>query len=84
VPTTSIKGVLGHLIGAAGVVEAIVALESLRHDTIPPTTNPGGVDPAIAALIEVVQSPLPHGPGPVLSNSFGFGGHNASVVLARP
>jgi 3-oxoacyl-[acyl-carrier-protein] synthase II len=79
-PVTSIKGVTGHLIGAAGAVEAVASLLSLRHGLVPPVANYTTPDPEITADI-VNGSPRPIGDGVALSNSFGFGGHNASLVL---
>ncbi|MGN6600323.1 MAG: beta-ketoacyl-[acyl-carrier-protein] synthase family protein [Actinomycetes bacterium] len=80
VPITSVKGVTGHLFGAAGAVEAVVAVRSLTEAVIPPTTVGARIDPAIE--LDVVTEARGWQPGPVLSNSFGFGGHNASLVLA--
>jgi 3-oxoacyl-[acyl-carrier-protein] synthase II len=81
-PVTSTKGVTGHLIGAAGAVQVVASLLSLRYGVVPPTANFERPDANI--LIDVVgQSPRPNGPGPVLTNTFGFGGHNACLVLAR-
>jgi 3-oxoacyl-[acyl-carrier-protein] synthase II len=79
-PVTSIKGVTGHLIGAAGAVEAVASLLSLRHGLVPPVANYETPDPDITADI-VHGSPRSIGDGVALSNSFGFGGHNASLVL---
>jgi 3-oxoacyl-[acyl-carrier-protein] synthase II len=80
-PVTSIKGVTGHLIGAAGATEAVAALLSLNHGLIPPTANHERTDPAIA-LDVVAGSPRSVASRPVLSTSFGFGGHNAALVLS--
>ncbi|MFN2607008.1 MAG: beta-ketoacyl-ACP synthase II [Acidimicrobiales bacterium] len=82
-PVTSIKGAVGHLIGAAGAVEAVASLLSLHHGLVPPTANHDRTDPDLA-LDVVAGSPRPLAPAPVVSNSFGFGGHNASLVLAPP
>ncbi|HET7486434.1 MAG TPA: beta-ketoacyl-ACP synthase II [Acidimicrobiales bacterium] len=79
-PVTSGKGVTGHLIGAAGAVEAIAAILSARHGLVPPTANHERTDPGITIDV-VAGSPRPV-TGLVLSNSFGFGGHNATLVLA--
>jgi 3-oxoacyl-[acyl-carrier-protein] synthase II len=77
---TSNKGVTGHLIGAAGAVEAIAALLSVRDGIVPPTANLERVGDDIE-LDVVAGSPREIGPKPAISNSFGFGGHNASLVL---
>lgn len=82
-PVTSVKGATGHLIGAAGAVEAVVSLLSLRHGLVPPTANHETTDPEIP-LDVVAGSPRAVSPAPVLSNSFGFGGHNATIVLGPP
>lgn len=80
VPVTSSKGVTGHLLGAAGAVEAIVAILSLRDGVIPGTANLTTRDPAID-LDVVARTPREVALRAVLSNSFGFGGQNASLVL---
>jgi 3-oxoacyl-[acyl-carrier-protein] synthase II len=79
-PVTSTKGVTGHLIGAAGAVEAAVALTSAARGLVPPTANLDRLDPELAVPV-VAGEPRTVAPAPVLSNSFGFGGHNASLVL---
>ena len=80
-PVTSTKGVTGHLIAAAGAVEAIASLLTLREGVIPPTANHEKPEPEITVDV-VAGEPREIEPGPVLSNSFGFGGHNATLVLA--
>lgn len=77
---TSTKGVTGHLIGAAGAVEAITSLLALHHREIPPTANFERLGDDIG--LDVVASPRAAEPRPVLSNSFGFGGHNATLIIA--
>ena len=80
VPVTGTKGVTGHLVGAAGAAEAVASLLSLHHGLVPPTANHERTDPEIT--IDVVAGEArPVEPKPVLSNSFGFGGHNACLVL---
>ncbi|WP_028279349.1 beta-ketoacyl-[acyl-carrier-protein] synthase family protein [Arthrobacter sp. H5] len=79
-PVTSSKGVLGHLMGAAGAVELISTLLGLRNNTVPPTANHEQLESGME--IDVVhRSPRTIINGPALSNSFGFGGHNASLVV---
>lgn len=79
-PVTSIKGVTGHLIGAAGAVEAVAAILTLRNGLVTPVANYETDDPDIA--VDIVHGEgRPIGEGVALSNSFGFGGHNASLVL---
>jgi 3-oxoacyl-[acyl-carrier-protein] synthase II len=80
-PITSVKGVTGHSLGAAGAVEAAAVALTIEHRRIPPTAGYAHPDPEIT--LDIV-----HGearawePGPVLSNSFGFGGHNGCLVIA--
>lgn len=83
VPVVSTKGVTGHALGAAGALEAAAALLSIRHELIPPTANTTEVDPEMTIDL-VVGEPRPWTPGPVISNNFGFGGHNGSVIIAPP
>ena len=79
-PVTSIKGVTGHSLGAAGALEAVAVVQSMLHGVIPPTAGYGEPDPDLAA-IDIVTEARPWTPGPTLSNSFGFGGHNGCLVL---
>jgi 3-oxoacyl-[acyl-carrier-protein] synthase II len=80
-PVTSTKGVTGHLIGAAGAVEALASVLAIRDGVVAPTANYETPDPELEIDI-VAGSPREIGPKPVLSNSFGFGGHNATILLA--
>ncbi len=80
VPVTSIKGVTGHSLGAAGAMEAAAVLLSFHHRELPPTMGTTRIDPTLE--VDVVLEPRPWEPGPTVSNSFGFGGHNGSLVLA--
>jgi 3-oxoacyl-[acyl-carrier-protein] synthase II len=80
-PVTSIKGVTGHSLGAAGALEAVAVVQSIRHELIPPTAGYGEADPDLAP-IDIVTEARPWTPGPTLSNSFGFGGHNGCLVIA--
>ena len=80
-PVTSIKGATGHLIGAAGAVEAVTSFLAMRAGLVPPTANFERTEDELA--IDVVHGePRKLAAAPVVSNSFGFGGHNASLVLA--
>ena len=82
-PVTSIKGVTGHALGAAGALEAAAVLLSFEHRLIPPTAGTTTVDPSFT--IDVVTGEArAWEPGPTISNNFGFGGHNGSVILAPP
>ncbi|MDP1821193.1 MAG: beta-ketoacyl-ACP synthase II [Acidimicrobiales bacterium] len=80
-PVTSVKGITGHSLGAAGAMEAIAVVESMRRRVIPPTVGTTEVDPDLPAIDLVMGAPRPWEPGPTISNSFGFGGHNGSLVL---
>ncbi|MGH9074241.1 MAG: beta-ketoacyl-[acyl-carrier-protein] synthase family protein [Acidimicrobiales bacterium] len=82
-PVTSIKGVTGHSLGAAGAVEAVAAVLSIVRRQIPPTAGLFDLDPDIH-LDVVAGAPREWTPGPVLSNSFGFGGHNGTLVITPP
>lgn len=78
---TSTKGVTGHTLGAAGALEAVAVLLSMEHRQIPPTMGTDEVDPELGIDV-VLHEGRPWTPGPSLSNSFGFGGHNGCLVLA--
>jgi 3-oxoacyl-[acyl-carrier-protein] synthase II len=80
-PVTSTKGVTGHLIGAAGATEAVASLLTIEHGLIPPTANLEQLGDDIV-LDVVAGEPRSLERGAVLSNSFGFGGHNATLVFA--
>ena len=78
---TSIKGVTGHSLGAAGAVEAATLALSYRHRELPPTMHVTELDPALD--IDVVLESQTWEPAPAVSNSFAFGGHNGTLVF-RP
>jgi 3-oxoacyl-[acyl-carrier-protein] synthase II len=80
-PVTSTKGVTGHLIAAAGAVEAAASVLAVRDGVAPPTANHERTDPDVN--IDVIAGSPRKLSGPVLSNSFGFGGHNATLVVGR-
>jgi 3-oxoacyl-[acyl-carrier-protein] synthase II len=80
---TSVKGVTGHSLGAAGSIEAAAVVLSMEHHQIPPTAGLTELDPEIH-LDVVTGGPRDWTPGPTLSNSFGFGGHNGTLVLVPP
>ncbi|MCU1493736.1 MAG: Beta-ketoacyl synthase [Acidimicrobiaceae bacterium] len=81
VPVTSIKGVTGHALAAAGSIEAVAVALTLERGLIPPTVGLEQLDPEIH-LDVVTGEARPFAAGPVLSNSFGFGGHNGCLILA--
>jgi 3-oxoacyl-[acyl-carrier-protein] synthase II len=81
VPVVSIKGVTGHPLGAAGALEAAAVLLSIEKSLIPPTAGTTVIDPAMNIDV-VMGEPRKWTPGPTISNNFGFGGHNGSVIIA--
>ena len=81
---TSTKGVTGHALGAAGAIEAVAVLLAMEHGLVPPTYGYETPDPDMAPIQIVAGAPAPWTPGPSLSNSFGFGGHNGSIVIGPP
>lgn len=80
VPVVSTKGVTGHALGAAGALEAAAVLLSFEKRQIPPTANTKLLDDAVH-LDVVIGEPRDWEPGPTLSNNFGFGGHNGSIII---
>jgi 3-oxoacyl-[acyl-carrier-protein] synthase II len=80
VPVSSTKSMMGHSLGAAGAIEAVIALMALREQFLPPNIN--FIQPDLPLNIVANQS-RPAALQSVLSNSFGFGGTNASLVLER-
>ncbi|MFQ5524019.1 MAG: beta-ketoacyl-[acyl-carrier-protein] synthase family protein [Acidimicrobiia bacterium] len=80
-PVSSIKGTTGHCLGASGSVEAAVVVEAIRRGELPPNIGLIEQDPEIP-LTDIVTAPRAWEPGPAISNSFGFGGHNAVVAFA--
>ena len=81
---SSTKSMTGHLLGAAGAIESVAAIMSVLTDTIPPTINLENLDPAIDSKLNltpnVAQKRVVRA---AISNTFGFGGHNASVVFKK-
>ena len=82
IPISSTKSMMGHLLGGAGAVEAVICVMVIQHGVIPPTINLTNPDPEcdldyvpnVARRAEV---------NTILSNSFGFGGHNSVLVFQR-
>ena len=84
VPVSATKSMHGHLMGAAGAIEAIATVLALRHDALPPTLNLDTVDPACAGVRHIVGGPLrDSGARVALSNSFAFGGSNAVLAFRK-
>jgi 3-oxoacyl-[acyl-carrier-protein] synthase II len=79
---SSTKSMTGHLLGAAGAVEAIATLLAVYHDTIPPTINHFTDDEA-CTLNYTFHKPVKRTIRTAISNTFGFGGHNASVLFSK-
>lgn len=80
---TSTKSATGHMLGAAGAIEAIITAMAVRHDTVPPTLNLEQPIENISQFELAAKAPVFRPIRYGLSNSFGFGGVNASVVLAK-
>jgi 3-oxoacyl-[acyl-carrier-protein] synthase II len=80
-PVSSTKSITGHLLGAAGAVEAIIVLSALEHQQIPPNTNLNNPDPQCDLNLptQPIKAKLKY----VMSNSLGFGGHNASLIFGQ-
>lgn len=83
VPVSSTKSSIGHLLGGAGAIETVICLLALRDQKVPPTINLENPDPE-CDLDYVPNESRDHSFTYALTNSFGFGGHNATLVLKRP
>ncbi|MBC8052194.1 MAG: beta-ketoacyl-ACP synthase II [Sphingobacteriaceae bacterium] len=78
------KSMTGHLLGAAGAIEAIACVMAIRNSLVPPTINLSNPDPAIPAELNIVKNEaLAKEVNVAMSNTFGFGGHNAIVVFRK-
>ncbi|MCI0668667.1 MAG: beta-ketoacyl-ACP synthase [Methylococcaceae bacterium] len=81
-PVSGTKGITGHTLGAAGALECVISLLALEHGFVPGTSGLRDLDPECRC--NVVWEPFPEqGLRTVMSNSFGFGGNNASLIVAR-
>ncbi len=81
---SSTKSMTGHLLGAAGAIEAIATLLSVQNDICPPTINHFTDDPQLDAKLNLTfNTPQKRTINAALSNTFGFGGHNASVIFKK-
>jgi 3-oxoacyl-[acyl-carrier-protein] synthase-1 len=81
VPVSSTKGVTGHTLGAAGIVEAIVTVQALEHQALPPAANWREADPLLD--VDVVRQAASASFSHAMSNNFGFGGSNCTLVFSR-
>jgi 3-oxoacyl-[acyl-carrier-protein] synthase II len=78
------KSMTGHLLGAAGAVEAIISILAIQNNIVPPTINTETLDPEIPSDLKIVlKESINHKVKVAMSNTFGFGGHNATVVFRR-
>jgi 3-oxoacyl-[acyl-carrier-protein] synthase II len=78
------KSMTGHLLGAAGAIEAIISLLAMRDRVIPPTINTTTLDPAVPHSLNIVlNEAIDHEINLTMSNTFGFGGHNGIVVFGK-
>jgi 3-oxoacyl-[acyl-carrier-protein] synthase II len=82
IPISSTKSMTGHLLGAAGALEALICVKTLQDGILPPTINYETPDPE-CDLDYVPNHARPAIVQNIMSNSFGFGGHNASIILSR-
>ncbi len=78
------KSMTGHLLGAAGAIEAIACIKAINESIIPPTINTENIDPEIPDSLQIVlKEPLRKEVNVTMSNTFGFGGHNGIVVFKK-
>ena len=82
IPVSSTKSMTGHLLGGSGGIEAVASVLAIRNGVVPPTINYANPDPD-CDLDVVPNTAREHTLGTVLSNSFGFGGHNVCLAFRR-
>ena len=81
---SSTKSMTGHLLGAAGAIETLACIMAVTEDVVPPTINSFNVDPALNQKLDYTFNEKRERPvRAALSNTFGFGGHNASVIVRK-
>lgn len=81
---SSTKSMTGHLLGAAGAIEAILAIKAINENIVPPTINVENLDPSIPDGIQIVVNQAREKTvNTAMSNAFGFGGHNSTLVFKR-
>ena len=83
VPVTANKSMIGHTLGAAGAIEAITTVMSIRESCIPPTLNLDQPDPEGEGMTLVTRAAMTQDTRVALSNSFGFGGQNTALLFRR-
>lgn len=81
-PVSSTKAIHGHLLGAGGALEALICVQAFQEQIIPPTWHYAHPDPE-CDLDYVTDGPRPGALEVIMSNSFGFGGHNATIILSK-
>jgi 3-oxoacyl-[acyl-carrier-protein] synthase I len=81
VPLSSTKGITGHTLGAAGIVEAIITMKTLQERVLPPNVNCESPDAALG--IKLVATPMESDIRHAMSNNFGFGGSNCTLIFSR-
>ncbi|CAN5234445.1 beta-ketoacyl-ACP synthase II [soil metagenome] len=82
-PVSSIKGATGHALGASGAIEALASVLAITKQELPPNLGLTEQDPEIP-LTDIVREPRTFTASPIVSNSFGFGGHNTVLVISPP
>ena len=81
---SSTKSMTGHLLGAAGAIEAIAAIMAIKHGIVPPTINFANPDPELDPKLNFTFNKAQHRTvNVVMSNTFGFGGHNTSAIFRK-
>jgi 3-oxoacyl-[acyl-carrier-protein] synthase II len=84
IPISSTKSMTGHMMGATGALEAIFCVQAIRTNTLPPTIHYRTPDPVCDLdYIPNTAREVPQGVDVTMSNAFGFGGHNAVLVITR-
>jgi 3-oxoacyl-[acyl-carrier-protein] synthase II len=81
IPVSATKASTGHLLGGTGALEAVFTILAIRDRQAPPTINISERDPEIPLQVAGTPQPLGDGPQLAVSNSFGFGGHNAVAAF---
>jgi 3-oxoacyl-[acyl-carrier-protein] synthase II len=83
VPVTANKSMIGHTLGAAGAIEAVVTILTIRESCVPPTINLDDPDDAASGLDLTPNTARSHDVRTAMSNSFGFGGQNTALIFRR-